>query len=600
MSRRLTILSDLRSAQWNGDRGIAAYSQSLVLQLCREYPEHRHLFLWDDRLPPPPRTSELAEHGEWWLESTLADGFDGRIDCLLTTCFFLPSFGRGSEYTFPDWLRLHQPHRLGIVYDLIPYLFQERYFPTPQSRGLYLQSLRLMREYDHLFAISQATRHDTIRHAGIDAARVHCVYGDIDQRKRAIIENGGDDGAAERHGLRRPFCLYIGGEDWRKNMDGMVRAFGLFQRRHPDHQLAIVCTLTAERIAELQSLASSLGISPGSMVCTGYVSDEELVGILRQAEMMVFPSLYEGLGLPILEAHGCSVPVVGSNTSSVAELVITELSCDPLQPKSIAAAMERLYSTPALRAQSVAQGQQLLAMLGWKPAAAAVMATMTDRPRGRPLATGSALAVVVAEPSAGSGSDLGAGLESAAWQTDFFVAGSGPSVAAAQPLLADNRILPVEVLRKALDIGCYGTVLFVLGHSAADVPVLKALMQTRLGCRSRRIAYLHDGDLNALVEAFLEQPLSMEGEAAGQDRVPWMRGTNEPASAAGRSLRFLVETGALDGILVASHDLCDALRAVLGSDAKSWTIDVATPETLGATLCGMPGMPRAVALVSRD
>jgi len=541
--------------------------------------------------PCGPRNSQ---HGEWWLESSLAAGCDSRIDSVLTTCFFMPQFGRGSEYIFPHWLKLHQPHRLGVVYDLIPHLFPEKYFPTPQSRGPWLQALRLMREYDHLFAISQATRHDTIRHAGVDPTRVHCVYGDIDHSKRVLIEAGSDPGAAARFGLRQPFSMYVGGEDWRKNMAGMVRAFGHFQRHHPDHQLAIVCTLAAERIAELKVLAESLGLRPGAVVCTGYVSNEELIGILRQAEMMVFPPLYEGLGLPVLEAYGCGVPVVGSNTSSVAELVIPELSCDPREPESIAAAMERLQSTPALRERSVAYGQKLLGMLGWKPAAAAVMATLTDRPLGPPTAaTGAALAVAAAKPPAG--------MESAEWRTDFFVAGSGPRVAASQPLLSGNRILPAEVLRKALDIGSHATVLFVLGNSTADVPVLKALMQTRLGCRSRRIAYLHDGDLNALVEAFLEQPLSMEGEAAGQDRVPWMRGTNEPASAAGRSLRFLVETGALDGILVASHDLCDALRAVLGSDAKSWTIDVATPETLGATLCGMPGMPgmpRAVALVS--
>jgi glycosyltransferase involved in cell wall biosynthesis len=598
MPRRLTILSDLRSAQWNGDRGIAAYSQSLVLQLCRQYPEHRHLFLWDDRLPPPLRTDELAEHGEWWLEPALAERFDGRIDSVLTTCFFLPDFGRGSEYIFPRWLRLHQPHRLGIVYDLIPHLFPEKYFPTPQSRGVYLQSLRLMREYDHLFAISQATRHDTIRHAGVDAARVHCVYGDIDQRKRAIIEAGGDPAAAERHGLRQPFALYIGGEDWRKNMDAMVRAFAHFQRRHPDHQLAIVCTLAAERKAALESLAASLGMRPGSVVCTGYVSDEELVGILRRAEMMVFPSLYEGLGLPVLEAHGCGVPVVGSNTSSVAELVIPELSCDPRQPESIAAAMERLHGTPSLRAQSVAHGQQLLESLGWKVAAADVMATLTDRPRVGQAATGPAVAVVAAQPPDDRGSKLQAGLESSGWRTDFFVTGAGPRGAASQPLLSGNRHLPVEVLRKAIESGNYGTVLFVLGNSAADVPILKALMQTRLGCGSRRIAYLHDGDLTALVEAFLGEPLIREAGSVGRDGVPWMRGTGEPASAAAGSLRFLLETGALDGLVVASHDSRDALRTLLGSDATRWAIDVAAAETVGVTVCGRPRMPMAVATVS--
>lgn len=594
MPRRLTILSDLRSAQWNGDRGIAAYSQSLVLQLCREYPEHRHLFLWDDRLPPPPRTAELAEHGEWWLEPALADGFDGRIDSVFTTCFFLPDFGRGSEYIHPRWLRRHQPHRLGIVYDLIPYLFPERYFPSPESRGSYLESLRLMREYDQLFAISQATRRDTIRHAGVDASRVHCVYGDIDQRKRAIIDDGGDEAAAERHGLRQPFSLYIGGEDWRKNMGGMVRAFAHFQRRHPDHQLAIVCTLSAERIAELHNLAASLGIRPGSVVCTGYVSDEELVGILRRAEMMVFPSLYEGLGLPVLEAHGCGVPVVGSNTSSVAELVIPELSCDPEQPASIAAAMQRLQSEPDLRACSVAHGRQLLASLGWKPAADAVMATLAVPPRVVSAVTGSALAVVAAQPALESGSTLEVGLESASWRTDFFVAGSGPRMAPSQPLRSGNRHLPVEVLRTALERNSYGTMLFVLGNAAVDVPVLKAVMQTRLGCRSRRIAYLRDADLTALVAAFLGRPLPMPPGNAERGDGQGTRGMNAPASSAAWSLRFLLETGALDGIIVASQSRRDQVRAMLGGTGKRCAIDVVAPETVGAALCGAPRLSRAV------
>ena len=574
MPRRLTILSDLRSAQWNPDRGIAAYAQSLVLQMSRDFPEHRHLFLWDDRLPPPLRCDELAEHGEWWLESALADGCDSRIDSVLTTCFFLPQFGRGCEYIFPHWLKAHQPHRLGIVYDLIPYLYPEKYFPTPQSRVPYLQSLRLMREYDHLFAISQATRHDTIRHAGVDPTRVHCVYGDIDHSKRVLIEAGGDAVAAARHGLRQPFCLYIGGEDWRKNMDGMVRAFAHFQQHFPDQQLAIVCTLAAERIAELQGLARSLGIRPGAVVCTGYVSDEELIGILRQADMMVFPSIYEGLGLPVLEAHGCGVPVVGSSTSSVAELVIPELSCDPREPESIAAAMRRLQNTPALRERSVAYGQKLLGMLGWKPAAAAVMNTLADRPRLQPAAARPTIAVVTATPpgSTGSSGRLCAGLESKAWQTDFFATAYGPEIARSQSRLTGNRLLPVEVLRKAIDVGSYSTVLFVLGNSAASVPVLKALMQSRLGCRSRRLAYLEDEDLTALFEDFLNTSLVTD---------------------AGYSLCSLVETGELDGVVVGSTAHRDALRTTLGNAAERLSIEVAALESVGRTLCEMPGMQAA-------
>jgi len=570
MPRRLTILSDLRSAQWNPDRGIAAYAQSLVLQMSRDYPEHRHLFLWDDRLPRPPRAAELAEHGEWRLESALATGCDGRIDSVLTTCFFLPQFGRGHEYIFPRWLRRHQPHRLGIVYDLIPYLFSERYLPTPESRRPYLDGLRLLREYDQLFAISQATRRDTIRWAGVDPARVHCVYGDIDHGKRVLIEageRGADGGAAARHGLRQPFCLSIGGEDWRKNMEGMVRAFAAFHRHCPDHQLAVVCTLAPERIAALEELARSLGIRPGAVVCTGYVSDEELIGILRQAEMMVFPSLYEGLGLPVLEAHGCGVPVVGSGTSSVAELVIPELWCDPERPESIAAAMLRLRHNPALRERSAASGQKLLGTLGWKPAAATVIDTLTQRPHPRPAVAGTPLAVVAATPAERSGAcgRLWAGLQSTAWRTDFFAAESGPTIGGCQPILPGNRLFPAEVLRKAIDVGGHATVLFVLDDTPDSALVMKALLQSRLGCPSRRIAYLPDEDLTPPLADFLG-PAPTGGPPAG-----W-------------GLRFLVETGALDGVVVTTTARRDAVREALGGAADRLAIEVAAPEDVGRLL----------------
>ena len=131
----------------------------------------------------------------------------------------------------------------------------------------------------------------------------------------------------------------------------------------------------------------------------------------------------------------------------------------------------------------------------------------------------------------------------------------------------------MEVLRTAIDVGSYSTVLFVLSNTPASLPVLKALMQSRLGCRSRRIAYLHDEDLAALFEDFLGTSLTTD---------------------AGNSLRFLVETGALDGVVVESTARRDALRATLGGAADRLSIEVADPEAVGSTLCELPGMRGAV------
>jgi len=189
-------------------------------------------------------------------------------------------------------------------------------------------------------------------------------------------------------GSDHPTAVYIGGDDWRKNMDGMVHAFSHFHARHPDRQLAVICKLSRQRIAHYQLMAASLGIRDGALVFTGYVPDEDLVAITRRAEQMAYPSLYEGLGLPVLEAYGCGIPVVGSNSSSIKELVIPELTCDPREPRSIATAMGRMIEEPGLREASLERGRQLLAILGWEPAARAVMEELTVR---RPAGEGTAV-----------------------------------------------------------------------------------------------------------------------------------------------------------------------------------------------------------------
>jgi glycosyltransferase involved in cell wall biosynthesis len=572
-----TFLVDLRVAQYNGDRGIPAYCQSIVRQICVDHPGERYLFLWDDRSSRPAWAEEFERYGDWVLEEDVDRGQRGRIDVLLTACFFVPLHGRGDDYLYPLWLRLHQPHRLGIVYDLIPYIFPERYLSRDEARLPYLDAFRLMRNYDRLFAISQATRQDTIRLAGVAPEKIVCVYGDIDHRKRSLIENGGpaEAGVAERYGLRDPYCVYIGGDDWRKNMDGMVYAFAHFHARHPDRQLAIVCKLSAERIARYHMLAASLGIRPGALVFTGYVSDEDLVAITRQAEMMAYPSLYEGLGLPVLEAYGCGIPVVGSNTSSVKELVIPELGCDPHQPADIAGAMERLIREPHLRAASLAYGRELLAGLGWRPAAAQVMESLQPPPPAPPRGE---VAVVGALPPAQTAiaAYTLACLQSPSWRTDFFEANPGPRFTPGHDLLPGNRVLPAEVLPPALARGRHDTVVFVLGNSAHHVKVVEAAMRTRLGCRQRRLAYLHEANLACVLRAYLgAQFYDLPPATPANTAAPWIRRALQAAPEIGSGLRFLAETAAFDGLIVNSHACRDLIRAALGPVADRWTIDVA-------------------------
>jgi glycosyltransferase involved in cell wall biosynthesis len=596
MNRPLTILVDLRATQFNGDRGIPAYCQSLALELCRAYPAHRWLLWHDDARPAPPRAAELAAHGTWLTSRALESSATGPIDAVLTGCFFMPHHTCGADYVLPPWLLRQRPRRLGIVYDLVPLLFRDRYLARDRARRQYREALGLLRGSDRLFGISRATCHDTVRLAGFDPARIDCIYGDIDHRKRDLMRLPAADTAAvpARHGLTGPYCVCVGGDDWRKNLDATVRAFATFHRRRPDHQLAIVCKLSAQRVAELRAVAAAAGLPATSLVCTGYVSDEDLIGLMRHAALLVYASLYEGLGLPVLEAYGCGVPVAGSATSSVGELVIPELAFDPADPGAIAATMERLVAEPALARASLEFGRGLLASLGWRQAAATVMERLEARPAARPAAGPRRLAVVAALPpsrTAIAGYTV-RHLQPETWRTDLFDANPGPTVAAPAGLRPTSRVLPVEVLRPAIDRGRHAAIVYVLGNSPHHAKVLESLVQSRRS-GGRRLAYLHEALLAAAFRQWLGDDYRLLPEADSTPSSAWTRRVLGSTPDIGRCLRFLVERAELDGVIVNSTACRDLVRDALGSLADHWTIDVAFHPVV-------PTMPPAGRRVADD
>ncbi|MGH7702586.1 MAG: hypothetical protein ACREMO_05805, partial [Gemmatimonadales bacterium] len=150
------VLVDLRGSQINQDRGIPAYAQSLVLQLCQDHPRHRYLFLREVGAALPGRAPELSPHGEWRTERDLASDAALHIDVLFTTSFYIDRQthrrvkARGTEYLYPHWLKRHSPRTLGVVYDLIPYLFPEKYLFRRGALEAYSRALGFMREYDRL------------------------------------------------------------------------------------------------------------------------------------------------------------------------------------------------------------------------------------------------------------------------------------------------------------------------------------------------------------------------------------------------------------------------------------------------------------------
>jgi hypothetical protein len=137
-------------------------------------------------------------------------------------------------------------------------------------------------------------------------------------------------------------------------------------------------------------------------------------------------------------------------------------------------------------------------------------------------------------------------------------------------------VLPAEILAPVLARGRHDTVIFVLGNSAHHVKVLQAAIGTRLGCRQRRLAYLHEANLTLLLRAYLgtrfyDLPRSSPADGA----TPWISRALEASAAIGSGLQFLAETAGFDGLIVNSHACRDLIRAALGPAADRWAIDVA-------------------------
>lgn len=574
-----TLLVDLRGCQVHADRGIPAYAQSLVQHLAERHPGHRFLWMIDPGRPMPARQEQLARLGRFRTERDLASDRSLQVDVLLSTWLFLPPGEAGPVELVPTWLQAHAPLRLGIVYDLIPYLFPDRYLARAEDRSLFLSGFREMRSYDRLFAISEATRQDVIRLGGVAPHKVVTLPGDLDAAKRQALSAPGAPRVPQDALLDGDYFIYVGGEDWRKNLGGLVRGYARFRADRPagsgSPRLAIVCRISDGGRQELMALAASLGLPEGAVVCTGLVDDDRFIALMRGARGMVFPSFYEGLGLPILEAYACGIPVLGSDNSSIRELVAPPCRFDPSDPQAIAAAMAGLCDDRSVAPASLSHGRRVLSGLSWPVSADRVAEAFapTGPLPARAFRRPSVAVIGVLPPQ-----DTGIApytlrhLQSEAWRTDFF----SRETPEASALLPGNRVLPPEILPHALQGAPYQEEVYVLGNSRHHGHVLEALLATRTGSGARRWAYLHEADAWAPLSTHLGRAATLllpeKPEPVPAGAPAWIQRALRAFPGLRPALRFLRRKGGLHGLLVNSTACKELVRHALGQEAEGWEI----------------------------
>jgi glycosyltransferase involved in cell wall biosynthesis len=261
--------------------------------------------------------------------------------------------------------------RVVTVHDLIYRIVPEAHFGL---RALGMRALvpAAVRRSDRVIAVSRSTRDDLVRLLGVPAGRIDVVPSGVGTTARAAPEPEGE--LRSRHSLGdRPVALAVSAKRPHKNLRRLLDALALLPpERRP---VLFLVGYPTEHEEDLRRHAADLGLA-GDVRFPGWVDAAELEGLYALASCFVFPSLYEGFGLPVLEAMARGVPVACADRASLPEIAgDAALRFDPEDPTAIATALERLLTDRRLADRLRAAGREQAARFSWQAAAEGTLAS---------------------------------------------------------------------------------------------------------------------------------------------------------------------------------------------------------------------------------
>jgi glycosyltransferase involved in cell wall biosynthesis len=275
-----------------------------------------------------------------------------RADLFLATLLIAPWLGPGRV--------------VPLVYDLIPFRFPQWY-----GRDAIRLERRLRtaaRQARIWMTISEATRSDLQEFLGIPADSIRVVYPGVDPIFRPSAPSSRRQELFNRYGIDSPYILYVGGYGAHKNVEILLRAFSLV-REKSCRRCRLV--LVGPRRWAKEGLAGTSDLhQDGAVSFLGYVPRDDLALLYGAAEVFLSVSLYEGFGLPALEAMACGTPVVASNAGPLPEVVGDGgILVDPTDEPAIGEALARVLTDDGLRQELRARGLRQAARFSWTEAA---------------------------------------------------------------------------------------------------------------------------------------------------------------------------------------------------------------------------------------
>lgn len=342
------------------DFGIGTYIRNLLRHLARLDGETEYVLLCQSR--------------DRALGPTLGGNFRVEVDSS-------PPYSIREQFSIPwSLLRMrpalfHEPHyvlppltrcpSVVTVHDCIHLRFPQ-YLPNrAASTYARTQMSSAVRRSDRVLTVSEASKRDILSFFDVPPEKVTVIYNAIDERFASPPPDDEIHRVAERYQLHDTFALYVGNVKPHKNVERLIDALHVLRARGMDHLSLVVIGDELSKYASLRRAVHRYNLHK-FVRFLGYLPDETLAIVYRLASVFVFPSLYEGFGLPPLEAMACGTPVVTSNVSSLPEVVgDAALLVDPSDAACIADAVQRVLTEPDLRASLRERGLARAREFSW-------------------------------------------------------------------------------------------------------------------------------------------------------------------------------------------------------------------------------------------
>ena len=247
-------------------------------------------------------------------------------------------------------------------------IYDTVFFTAPETMG----DMKTISEYkyaaeksDLIITISESAKSDIIKYFNVDEKKIQIVTPGIDLEKYSYNYTDIEfENIRKKYNLPQNYILYLGTIEPRKNIERIVKAFKRYKKEINDDLKLVIVGNKGWKYENIMKLIESMGTD---IIITGYIDEEDKIPIYKLAQFFTFPSLYEGFGMPVLEAMAAGVPVVTSNVSSLPEVAgDAAILVDPLSEDEIFEAYKKILSDKKLRRDMIQKGLEQAKKFQWK------------------------------------------------------------------------------------------------------------------------------------------------------------------------------------------------------------------------------------------